>query len=32
MSKLEKQIADLSKIANTLKEENEKLKEMFFDM
>ena len=32
MSKLEKQIADLSKIANNLKEENEKLKEMFFDM
>ena len=32
MSTLEKQIADLSKIANTLKEENEKLKAMFFDM
>ena len=32
MSTLEKQIADLSKIANTLKEENQKLKAMFFDM
>ena len=32
MSTLEKQIADLSKIANTLKEENEKLKAMFFEM
>ena len=32
MSTLEKQIAELSKIANTLKEENEKLKAMFFDM
>mgnify|MGYP002042517116 FL=1 len=32
MSTLEKQIAHLSKIANTLKQENEKLKAMFFDM
>ena len=32
MTTLEKQIADLSKIVNTLKQENEKLKAMFFDM